>query len=376
MILSTIPFSCPLHSTLLYSPPPLPHDTQGMQEHEERVGLISHLFNLPTNIPIKITKITSGITNLLYKCEWLPNGCCLLRVYGKNTETFINRTDEIAVMSYLHSEFNWFPQVYATFSWGIVYGFVSGTSLHHGQLCLPEMAQQIAQFLGCWHRRVKITALQSSSPTHPSLIGGLEQLFQNGKFCINHLMLKKIVPLAYSSSSNATKFDQLVKHLLPISASSSSFHRLLQVLKEEIERRDCLVVFCHNDLLAGNIIWNEKEQQIRFIDFEYATYNYQAYDIANHFCEFAGFTCNWSEIPGEEFQRQWISWYLEEFNGEGGSDELQVDKLLNNVRFFIPYCHLYWSLWALHQAENSVVDFDYISYAAKRLGQIQHLFLE
>lgn len=29
---------------------------------------------------------------------------------------------------------------------------------------------------------------------------------------------------------------------------------------------------------------------VRFIDYEYAGYNYQAYDIANHFNEFAGNT--------------------------------------------------------------------------------------
>lgn len=44
------------------------------------------------------------------------------------------------------------------------------------------------------------------------------------------------------------------------------------------------------DLLLGNIIYNKDkpEAAINFIDFEYAGPNFQAYDIANHFCEFAG----------------------------------------------------------------------------------------
>jgi len=29
-------------------------------------------------------------------------------------------------------------------------------------------------------------------------------------------------------------------------------------------------------------------ETIGFIDFEYVGYNYQAFDIANHFCEYAG----------------------------------------------------------------------------------------
>jgi thiamine kinase-like enzyme len=29
-------------------------------------------------------------------------------------------------------------------------------------------------------------------------------------------------------------------------------------------------------------------ERVHFIDFEYVAYNYQAFDIANHFCEYAG----------------------------------------------------------------------------------------
>lgn len=47
-------------------------------------------------------------------------------------------------------------------------------------------------------------------------------------------------------------------------------------------------MFAHNDLLLGNVIYNEHEGTVHFIDYEYATYNYQAFDIANHFNEFVG----------------------------------------------------------------------------------------
>lgn len=48
------------------------------------------------------------------------------------------------------------------------------------------------------------------------------------------------------------------------------------------------VVYAHNDLLIGNILYDEKKNSVTFIDFEYTAYNYQAFDIANHFAEFAG----------------------------------------------------------------------------------------
>ena len=62
----------------------------------------------------------------------------------------------------------------------------------------------------------------------------------------------------------------------------------LEWLKEKCEELKNPVVFCHNDLLLANILYDERNHSIRFIDLEYAGPNYQAYDIANHFCEFAG----------------------------------------------------------------------------------------
>ena len=46
------------------------------------------------------------------------------------------------------------------------------------------------------------------------------------------------------------------------------------------------LVFCHNDLLCGNILKGSPAgpDSITLIDYEYAGYNPAAFDIANHFC--------------------------------------------------------------------------------------------
>lgn len=59
-------------------------------------------------------------------------------------------------------------------------------------------------------------------------------------------------------------------------------------LEEILVQTNNKIVFCHNDLLLANILHDHAKHSIEFIDFEYAGPNYQAYDIANHFCEFAG----------------------------------------------------------------------------------------
>lgn len=59
-------------------------------------------------------------------------------------------------------------------------------------------------------------------------------------------------------------------------------------LQSELEKLKSPVVFCHNDLLLANVIYNAEKYSVTFIDYEYSSYNFQAFDIGNHFSEFAG----------------------------------------------------------------------------------------
>jgi len=60
------------------------------------------------------------------------------------------------------------------------------------------------------------------------------------------------------------------------------------LLKTELSSAGSPIVFCHNDLLLANVIYNAEKNTVTFIDYEYSNYNYQAFDIGNHFAEFAG----------------------------------------------------------------------------------------
>lgn len=69
------------------------------------------------------------------------------------------------------------------------------------------------------------------------------------------------------------------------SALKAEFDELYAV----VSRVRSPVVFAHNDLLLGNILYDScSVQPVIFIDYEYADYNLQAYEIGNHFAEFAG----------------------------------------------------------------------------------------
>jgi ethanolamine kinase len=42
------------------------------------------------------------------------------------------------------------------------------------------------------------------------------------------------------------------------------------------------------------IIFYLLTEKLYFIDFEYGSYSYRGYDIANHFNEYAGFDCDYN----------------------------------------------------------------------------------
>lgn len=45
-----------------------------------------------------------------------------------------------------------------------------------------------------------------------------------------------------------------------------------------------------------------------------------------------------------------------------------VEQLLTETRRFIAVSHLFWSVWSFMQAEESPIEFDYVSYGLDRLA--------
>ena len=86
--------------------------------------------------------------------------------------------------------------------------------------------------------------------------------------------------------------------------STDSLRAEVTQLTKELDKLDSCLVFCHNDLLTGNLIYNKQNgrlymymcylyiiyllESIALVDFEYAGPNHRAYDIADYFCEYAG----------------------------------------------------------------------------------------
>lgn len=132
-------------------------------------------------------------------------------------------------------------------------------------------------------------------------------------------------------------------------------------LYKRLEDLGSPLVFAHNDLLLGNVVYTESCHTVTFIDYEYADYNYQAFDIGNHFAEFAGVdTVDYSRYPNREFQLKWLRVYLQTYLQRAHVSDTEVEILYVQVNQFALAAHFFWVIWCLIQAEHSTIDFDYV----------------
>ncbi|XP_046382593.1 choline/ethanolamine kinase-like [Ischnura elegans] len=159
-------------------------------------------------------------------------------------------------------------------------------------------------------------------------------------------------------------------------------------------------------------------RQLVVIDFEYCSYNYRAFDFANHMCEWIYdysnekppyFTARSKNFPTKKQQERFVTWYLEalrreaaaqgvqpplrwgkgrrsdsEASGEdaeaqrdgawddasvdvdGGAFAEEVKALLSEIKAFTLASHFFWALWSIVNGTVSSIPFDYWEYGEAR----------
>ncbi len=323
---------------------------------------------------VEYVECKDGITNKLMRCTHVATRTSILiRAYGKKSELIINRGAELVNFVIL-SRLGLSPPLHARFTNGFVYGYVEGRAFAPGELAQPRFARLIAAKMAEWHQ-IRVGgggggcsggATSTTATSTTATTEGGAQLFPTLTKWLNGL------PGAYESAANQAAFEAHIS--VPYLAEQ------VELLRAAAAALESPAVFCHNDLLSGNIILSPAEDAVTFIDFEYGAPNYGAFDIGNHFCEYAGFACDYSQYPSEADQRRWLGYYVDGQACACGacgacgacdahSRAAQIDRLYVEVGVFALGAHLYWCLWALVQAHVSEIDFDYMSYAVLRLAR-------
>lgn len=235
------------------------------------------------------------------------------------------------------------PPLYARFKNGFIYGYIEGRPFRPKDLSEERLGELVARKVAVWHK------LHLPGVETPLLFPTLWKWFDG---------IPKEYPVPETQSNFKNQFD--LRHL----------KRELARLEGILTALQSPIVFCHNDLLSANIILEPSEEDVAFIDFEYGSHNYRGYDIGNHFCEFAGFDCDYSRYPTRDQQLPWLRTYYLSYHEREPSEE-ELESLYIEVNLFGLASHFYWGLWGLVQAAVSDIPFDYMSYAILRFRQYE-----
>jgi thiamine kinase-like enzyme len=321
--------------------------------------VVAEMFLLEKYRELQIKPVTGGITNKLFrvsgisgKDDSLPDSV-LVRIFGG--EGMIDRDSETATYASLASQ-GIALGYHGRFENGRLEEFCDHmTSLKVEEMGIPEISLGIAKSLASMHVQYKVPEdlKKYHDPSKPptlwtQLTSWLDQAL-NSKF----------------KNDFDTKRAQYLE--LP------KLKQELDWLQSSVISEVCKVGFCHNDLLAANIMWCSSTKAIQLIDFEYGGINYLSYDIANHFNEFAGgtdgdATPDYTKFPSPELQKDFVKEYLTS-TGKAPSTE-EINALLKEIKGFVLANHLVWGLWGINQAATEGCrEFDYLKYGTYRINQ-------
>lgn len=339
--------------------------------------------------PVEFVRFTDGITNTLLKAqkrrpgysqEQIDREAVLLRAYGQGTDVLIDREREIRAHSLLASK-GLAPTLFARFTNGLLYKFIAGNVCSPQDIPRPQIYRAVAEKLGHWHGTLSIAVLSDWS--------GLE-----GSDQVEHV------------TGNCTKSDMPTPSIWSVTQSwinalpaesdkqRSQIHKIqseFDFLKAKLAKVPGIFgtnfVFAHCDLLLGNVIIapstanglsngsSSPNSKVHFIDYEYSTPAPAAFDIANHFAEWAGMNCDYNAIPTRSTRRDFIEHYVKSYSKfsnsacDGDSVEAAVDQLCTLVDLHRGMPGFFWGVWSLIQAQISQIHFDYASYAEERFSE-------
>ncbi|GER37070.1 protein kinase superfamily protein [Striga asiatica] len=278
-----------------------------------------------------LERVSGGITNLLLKVSVREkNGNVVsitVRLYGPNTEYVINRERELQAIPYL-SAAGFGAKLLGVFGNGMVQSFINARTLTPSDMRQPKLVAEIAKQLRKFHE------VEIPGSRDPQLWNDIFKFFDR---------------------ASSLKFDDVEKQKKYDVVSFEEIKTELSELKVLTDRFNAPIVYSHNDLLSGNLMIDDAEDKLYFIDFEYGSYNYRGFDIGNHFNEYAGYECDYSMYPSKDEQYYFFRHYLIPERPDEVCDE-DLEAIYAETNAYMLASHLYWALWALIQT------FTFVSY--------------
>eukprot|EP01129_Flabellula_baltica_P001682 TRINITY_DN11620_c0_g1_i1.p1 TRINITY_DN11620_c0_g1~~TRINITY_DN11620_c0_g1_i1.p1 ORF type:complete len:361 (+),score=69.48 TRINITY_DN11620_c0_g1_i1:42-1085(+) len=295
---------------------------------------------------ITVSPLKGGITNVLYKAE-LNDDTVLVRFYGAKTEALIDRHKEnhvIKALSTVGLSSPLYGEFHSEAVSGIVYGYFRGGNLSEQGLKEERIMRIVGAHLARFHLTELDEALVPVTEPNPK-----RDMFK----------WLDLVP-EFERWDNEEKKQLMIE----LFGSKDWIKNEITEVSESLAQEDSPIVFCHNDLLAGNILIDEDE--VHFIDFEYGSYNNRSWDIANHFIELCGEFQHVEDFPTLKERSIFLRSYFSAYYGREPTDE-ELQTLDTEVLKFTLSSLLYWMTWGIFQCCFSKIDFDFAKFVKMRL---------
>ncbi|XP_022139095.1 probable choline kinase 2 isoform X2 [Momordica charantia] len=295
---------------------------------------------------LQMIPLKGAMTNEVFQIKWPTktedvSRKVLVRIYGEGVDVFFNREDEIKTFEFM-SKHGQGPRLLGRFSSGRIEEFIHARTLSAVDLRDSEISSLIA---------IKTKEFHDLDIPGPKSV------------CLWNRLRNWLTAAKRFSPPEEAKAFRL-----------DSIKEEISLLENNLLVDHQSIGFCHNDLQYGNIMLDEKTRSITIIDYEYASYNPIAFDIANHFCEMTAdyhtdtpHVLDYTKYPGLEERKRFVQIYMSA-SGHRPSDA-EVKQLIQDVEKYTLASHLVWGLWGIISEHVNEIDFDYIEYARQRFEQ-------
>ncbi|KAG6786005.1 hypothetical protein POTOM_007596 [Populus tomentosa] len=356
---------------------------------------------------LQVVPLKGAMTNEVFRIIW-PTKCgnlnrnVLVRIYGEGVEAFFNRDNEIRTFECM-SKHGQGPRLLGRFADGRVEEFIHARALKV-PFELNEGTQMEFQSPVPWD----IDLLSQKSITSKA-VGLVISMIGFGSNCyvfsglvetsstlsaadlrdheISALVaakMREFHDLEMPGPRNVLLWNRMRDWLVQAKSMCSakdvkefcldSLENEINMLEKELSHEYLDIGFCHNDLQYGNIMLDEETRSITLIDYEYASFNPVAYDIANHFCEMVAnyhserpHILDYSKYPELEERHNFVLAYLCSAGKQPSEDE--AESLLQEVEKYTLASHVFWGLWGIISGYVNKIEFDYMEYARQRFQQ-------
>lgn len=317
---------------------------------------------------LRVKPLSGGITNSLYKVELVKktnDGKMLLptisvalgnnvipvpdavvvRLFGPNTDIIINRKRVYELECYLEP-YGLCKKIYAADEHSQIEEWIDGLAIDDGSKLYMDDSLRDAVAMEMAHLH-SVNINSNKFGTESVIWKSIDRFLSE---CESRL----------KCSTDEDGCTPAIQRLRIV--NFGQLRMMIKKIREECDEVVSPKVLGHGDILPGNVI-RLGNGRVRLMDFEYAGVMERGFDIANHFCEYAGFGCDFkSHFPDTAKQLKFIGSYIK-FSNTTSMPQI----IFKEVQPFIMASHLLWGLFGLFQSVNSNIDFDFFSYGMKRL---------